>query len=209
MSISDRVKKWRKETKRRLCEGFGSKCNRCGYSKCLDALDFHHVDSSTKSFGLGGARGSIRGWAYLVEEVEKCVLLCSNCHRELHAGLWRIDEIVRVQFFDYYNWEKELKGKKIRTKTNEKKQYVCSICKLPCSYRRKYCNSCCDVVLRASRPLSRKVEWPTRDELAELIWNVPTVHIAKKYNVSDSAVAKWCKKYMLAKPPRGYWSNKN
>lgn len=47
---------------------------------------------------------------------------------------------------------------------------------------------------------------PKKEELEELIWEQPTVHIAKKYGVTDKAVEKWCKKYNIAKPPRGYWA---
>lgn len=51
----------------------------------------------------------------------------------------------------------------------------------------------------------RKVEWPTKQELEELVWKIPTIEIAKQYNVSDKAVAKWCKVYQIQKPCRGYW----
>lgn len=47
---------------------------------------------------------------------------------------------------------------------------------------------------------------PNKDYLKELIWNMPTTKIAKLYNVSDKAVEKWCKKYEISKPPRGYWA---
>jgi hypothetical protein len=49
---------------------------------------------------------------------------------------------------------------------------------------------------------------PTKDELAALLWKIPTTHIAKRYNVSDKAVEKWVKKFGLTKPERGYWSKK-
>lgn len=84
---SEAVKRWRKNTKRRLIEGMGGKCVICEYDKCDAALEFHHLDASKKEFGLGAARGSIKNWKKLVEEVKKCILLCSNCHREFHEGL--------------------------------------------------------------------------------------------------------------------------
>lgn len=55
---------------------------------------------------------------------------------------------------------------------------------------------------------NRKVNRPTKEELQDLLWKMPTTHIAQKYNVSDNAVGKWCKIYDIDKPPRGYWSKK-
>jgi transposase len=46
---------------------------------------------------------------------------------------------------------------------------------------------------------------PPKQELEDLIWKIPSTQIAKKYNVSDSAIVKWCRKYGIKKPPRGYW----
>ncbi len=53
---------------------------------------------------------------------------------------------------------------------------------------------------------SRKVTRPTREELSALVWKVPVVQIAKELGVSDKAVEKWCKQYVISKPPRGYWA---
>lgn len=65
---------------------FGGKCTICGYSKYVGALDFHHLDPTTKSFGLAN-RGLTKSMKVLTEEAQKCVLLCANCHREVEAGI--------------------------------------------------------------------------------------------------------------------------
>lgn len=62
----------------------GGRCVRCGYSKSMAALDFHHLDSSTKRFTL--STSLTRAWSELEQEANKCVLLCANCHRELHTS---------------------------------------------------------------------------------------------------------------------------
>ena len=53
---------------------------------------------------------------------------------------------------------------------------------------------------------SRKVIRPSKDELNALLWEKPTIEIAKLFGVSDRAISKWAKSYGLAKPSRGYWS---
>jgi len=60
----------------------------------------------------------------------------------------------------------------------------------------------------AGRLLSRRVERPTKEELEKMLWEMPTIQIAKSFNVSDKAVEKWSKSYGLTKPPRGYWAKK-
>lgn len=58
----------------------------CGFSKCVQALDFHHREPKTKEFGLS-IRGLTRSWDKIKLELDKCDLLCANCHRELHAKI--------------------------------------------------------------------------------------------------------------------------
>lgn len=72
--------------KRILVEEAGGKCILCGYAGCTRALEFHHLDPGTKQFELG-YRGCTRSLASLREEASKCVLLCSNCHAEVEAGI--------------------------------------------------------------------------------------------------------------------------
>lgn len=62
----------------------GGKCQVCGYAQCTAALDFHHVDPNQKEFIFGGQHNL--GAERLRAELDKCVLICSNCHRELHQA---------------------------------------------------------------------------------------------------------------------------
>ena len=75
------VSKRRKLNKQLLVEYKGGKCQRCGYDKCIAALEFHHLDPSTKSFSL---TGNTLGIERQKEEADKCILVCANCHREIH-----------------------------------------------------------------------------------------------------------------------------
>lgn len=64
----------------------GGKCKVCGYNRCLDALDFHHIDPSIKEEGIGKLLGR-KGLDTVRAEVKKCVLICCRCHREIHSRL--------------------------------------------------------------------------------------------------------------------------
>ena len=71
-----------KQHKRTLVEEFGGCCSICGYNKNYSALEFHHLESKEKDFHLGSAKTT--NIDKLRKEVEKCILVCSNCHKELH-----------------------------------------------------------------------------------------------------------------------------
>ena len=83
------VSAWRRRAKQRLVEEAGGKCQICGYDRYMGALQFHHVDPSTKSFLLS-MRGCTRSIAKLRAEAAKCQLLCANCHAEVEAGLTEV-----------------------------------------------------------------------------------------------------------------------
>lgn len=72
----------RKNLKKTLVEENGGKCCKCGYNKCLRALEFHHLDPSTKDFDFGQYRDCSLERAR--KEIQKCILVCSNCHMEIH-----------------------------------------------------------------------------------------------------------------------------
>jgi hypothetical protein len=79
------VSRRRAEIRRRAIEYLGGKCQRCGYAECPEALDFHHRDAARKDFGIS-SRGYTRSWDRVRAELDKCDLLCANCHREIHAS---------------------------------------------------------------------------------------------------------------------------
>lgn len=78
------VVNWRIRTKQKLVEYKGGECAKCGYNKCITVLQFHHEDPNEKDFSISG-----KSWSFdrLKKEVDKCILLCSNCHTELHEEI--------------------------------------------------------------------------------------------------------------------------
>ena len=62
----------------------GGGCSICGYKKNLAALAFHHIDSRDKEFKLDMRSLSNRTLELIQLELDKCILICHNCHAELH-----------------------------------------------------------------------------------------------------------------------------
>lgn len=85
------VAKRRRKLKEMVIEYKGGKCIICGYKRSVGALDLHHTGDSPKSFGLS-VRGLTRSWEKTKAEADKCVLLCANCHREVHGGISQLPE---------------------------------------------------------------------------------------------------------------------
>jgi len=83
---SEAVSKRRRKVKRMAVEYKGGECVECGYDACIGALEFHHLDPNEKDFSIGG-QGNTPAWDKVKDELDKCVLLCANCHRELHYNL--------------------------------------------------------------------------------------------------------------------------
>lgn len=71
-----------------LIEYMGGCCVICGYNKSSSALDFHHLDPNTKETNMYKT-GNIKNASLekAKTELSKCILVCSNCHREIHFGL--------------------------------------------------------------------------------------------------------------------------
>jgi 5-methylcytosine-specific restriction endonuclease McrA len=74
-------KQRRRQIKIKAVEYKGGKCQKCGYNKCAGALDFHHTVPHKKDFTISGNAGK---WENIKKELDKCVLLCKNCHAEQH-----------------------------------------------------------------------------------------------------------------------------
>ena len=76
----------RRKVRQMAVEYKGGKCEMCGYDRCIDALEFHHNKPTQKDFGISN-KGYTRQWKKVQEELDKCMMICANCHRELHATL--------------------------------------------------------------------------------------------------------------------------
>jgi hypothetical protein len=80
---SQRVSDRRRKLKILAVEYKGGCCEKCGYNKCIAALEFHHIDPSHKDFSIS-QEGSTRSFEKIKIELDKCIMVCANCHREIH-----------------------------------------------------------------------------------------------------------------------------
>ena len=85
-----RVVELRRELKMRAVALFGGACRGCGCSYAPAAFDFHHLDAGAKGYGIS-SDGIYRSWEETLQELRKCVMLCANCHAEVHAGVRQVD----------------------------------------------------------------------------------------------------------------------
>ena len=164
-----------KRRKELMLIGFGSKCQICGYNKCNSALEFHHLNPDEKEIAISS---QIRSWEKTKEELEKCICVCANCHREIHAGLIDNEKLVSG-----FNEEKALEIDKLIEDLKTHKIVYCKKCGKEISSKATYCAQC-------SHEQQRKIERPPREVLKKLIRNNTFVSIGKKFNVSDNAIKK-------------------
>lgn len=115
----------------------GGKCEKCGYDKNISALDFHHKDPSKKLFQLDSRHLSNTTIDKLKNEVDKCVLLCANCHRETHYPQCDKKEIEKRTG--------EMKTKNIEVLSKKRKQSTCPYCGNEFDYKKGkiYCSKEC------------------------------------------------------------------
>jgi len=85
LSSYEKVKRRRKHIKMLAVAYLGGSCSKCNYFQSLRALTFHHKDPKHKDFGI--SRALNRSWKKTKGELDKCELLCANCHAELHEKL--------------------------------------------------------------------------------------------------------------------------
>lgn len=152
---------------------FDRKCCECGYCKNYSALEFHHIDPTQKEFNWDTLK--FKSWEKIIIELKKCILYCSNCHREFHHPNATLTEPTDI---------KCLSKKQITSTGN------CPICNINL-YGTKYCSILCSAEHR------QKVKRPTRNELEILLKTNTYVSLAKQFGVSDSAIRKWVKQYNL------------
>lgn len=167
------VRRCQRRKKKFAVDAFGGKCQICGYDKCLASLCFHHVNGEEKEYNPTYVIVS-QSWEEAKKELEKCILVCRNCHGEIHYN-----EEMNVDYHIYLKpWIRK----------------TCGCCNTIFDTKSKtqiYCSSIC------SRTGQRITERPSKDILLELIQEKSFVAIGKMFGVTDNAIRKWCRHYEL------------
>lgn len=185
MTNSEKVTKTRQKRKHEIVDIMGGHCALCGYNKNEAALELHHINKAEKDFSFS-SYGSFPRYDVLIPELKKCILLCANCHREVHNP---IEE--EIKLYSSFNEDKALYYQ--QTSSSVKKEYYCIDCgKQLMDSRASRCAEC-------EKKRRRVCERPDRESLKKLIRTKPFTQIGKEYGVSDNAIRKWCEVYNLPK----------
>lgn len=187
LTNSERVTRARHKRKQEIVDIMGGKCAICGYNKNIAALELHHINKEEKEFSIGSS-GAYPKYDILIPELKKCILLCANCHREVHNPLEDEEEKVLVSSF---NNEKAQYYKELVVEFFKKEEKFCIDCGKTLSLNKSTrCPEC-------AKKMQRVCERPSREELKTLIRLYPFTTIAVNYGVSDNAIRKWCDNYNL------------
>lgn len=130
----------------------GGKCEICGYDKNMAALEFHHKNPDEKEFQIDMRHFSNNSLEKLQTELDKCILLCANCHRETHNEDLLMTNIPEI-----------IKNAEDKKSFSNQEEYgsVCPVCgtRFPKSTGKIYCSDeCRDSVKFAGYPSIEEVE---------------------------------------------------
>jgi hypothetical protein len=179
----ENVKQSRTNTKEKIVYVMGGCCQLCGYNKAITALELHHLQPLEKELTI--SHNTNLAWAKIREELPKCILVCANCHREIHAN------ISIAPIYSSFNEEYAKEVDVLLLQLKHKK-----IC---------YCKNCGDIIesnaatycIKCSGIMRRIVQRPEKQQLKTEIRQETFTSIGKKYSVSDNAIRKWCISYNL------------
>lgn len=177
----------RRKIKQKAIDYKGGACNKCGYRKSIRSLVFHHINPEEKDFSISNP--NIRNWEKIKLELDKCELLCSNCHGEIH------DEWDKIK-----NEESYLKLRQVvpEKKTDSGSVYKkCSNCKKEikvfksAEHKRNFCSrKCSDEVIY-------KTAWSSDEVMLELFKNKTVKEIALQFKKSKSTTYDYIKKLKI------------
>lgn len=200
----------RRKNKIQLVNYKGGKCEICGYDKCIDALEFHHINEETKSFEI--SNGNIRSLKDLKKEADKCILVCSNCHKEIHAKkreeeLYNKKLIIEKNLEEYkqttdyerkhkyrYPQEKDIESIKVsfskgKSNTDIAKEFNFSLTTL-----RRFLKK--NNIKNPNTPPNMKNY--TKQQLIEDLKELGNFSaIGRRYGLSYTAIKKWCSRNNL------------
>lgn len=169
---SQAVIRWRNRLKTKMVAAMGGKCQCCSYNTCNDALEFHHINPQEKEFSFGRIKANPKNREKIINELKKCILLCSNCHREIHAGHRQLPE-------NYAEFDETFIQSEYELRKNMKRQKI--VITQPVVDRRK-------IYLTDEQLYNMLVEQFNGNKSA----------LARKLNVSETAIRKRLKNVQIS-----------
>jgi hypothetical protein len=168
--------------RRRAVDYKGSKCQRCGYDRCVAALVFHHL--SGKIFRINDGNG--RSWEMIKVELDKCELVCMNCHAEVHHAMSH-GELPGEAERDKQLWIKAESPKPPKQPIRK-----CIVCDRDVTGGSTRCRVCSGV---ARRGVGSKTTWPPLEELHKSVEADGYEAVGRVLGVTGNAVKKHVLKY--------------
>ncbi|MCK9567327.1 hypothetical protein M0R72_00050 [Candidatus Pacearchaeota archaeon] len=182
------VSKQLRKIKQKAIEYKGGKCIECGYHKCTTSMVFHHRNPEEKEFNIGN---KLVKWEIIRAELDKCDLLCMNCHGEIHEIDYKRALLEKEAF---------IRSKIPARKNKSLEKCICQHCKSEFTLRgrggnapNKYCS------VKCKTDSSRKIPNSSL-ELQNLISATPIKILAADLGVTTRAIQKACKKLSIIIP---------
>lgn len=117
-----------------------------------------------------------------IDEARKCILVCANCHRGIHAGYYQVPK----DYQKFFNEEQAQYLLEMNHKVKQGKIHYCQNCGKILTNKTKYCSKCRFLIQRVV------TNRPNRNELKKLVREKSFLAIGREYNVSDNTIRKWC-----------------
>lgn len=132
----------RQKVKAALISAYGGVCQLCGYNKCQSSLVFHHLDPTEKDFTISQWKGF--DFDRIISEAKKCVLVCANCHGELHESirLEKFDPIENSVTLIHCNFDSSVFNDTYSSITLTKRKLSC-VCGKPKKLFDRWCSDDC------------------------------------------------------------------
>ena len=188
----------KKQLKRHLIEARGHKCEMCKGTEWLGRpipLELHHIDGCKDH-----------------NTDENCQLLCPNCHtltpnfrgKNIKSRTWGSvkDEEIKLAIPMCQSVKEVITVVRLSSGISNYDRVRRIMSENSLQLKRRV-PSFAEIEKRLNE---RRVIRPSKDDLEQMVWSIPTSQVARQLGVTDKAVSKWCKYYDIHKPKRGYWA---
>ncbi len=167
---------WRRRTKIKAVAYKGGACLICGYNRCVRSLAFHHLDPAKKDFSIAG---KCLAWDTIRAEIDKCVLLCGNCHDEVHDGITDLEPYLSRNTSPSEGDFALQQSGLVQIKVDP----TCPSCGIEVRVKGHACLQC-------ARKAREHIQWPAPDSLRAMVAGSNFEAVGRQLGVSGNSVRK-------------------